>query len=348
MRAPAANPREPRRHHYVPRLLMKRFAVERRPGQFQIQAFDKSNDRVFATAIENIAVESDFNALERDGVRVSLEAGMGKIESAAAEPIARIVQGGTLVGMTMEDRAAIDLFCALQFARGTGMRAQFSALAEGVEARARAIVGADARLDLVGDAEGMKAAALQLIVGSLLEFTGRFNDKDLLLLQAIEGEDFLLGDNPVAMQNARQFGPYGNIGLGVPGIEIYMPISSRFSLAYWCPTLLHQMREGAALADQRLLQARAMSVVGQGVTRAAALAALPEIEALRARLRRIPDGHLAGAAVAADAGNVTRLNSLQVRWGERFVMSRDGGFDIARRMIADDSAFRQGMRPRLD
>jgi hypothetical protein len=50
MRPSTAVAREPRRHHYVPRFLMKNFARERRPGQYQIQTFDKSNDRVFTTA----------------------------------------------------------------------------------------------------------------------------------------------------------------------------------------------------------------------------------------------------------------------------------------------------------
>lgn len=347
MRA-AANAREPRRHHYVPRCLMRQFAVERRVGQFQIQTFDKSNDRTFTTAIENVAVEADFNALERDGVRVSLEAGMGQIESGAAGPIARIVRDSVMNGMALEDRAAVDLFCALQFARGTGMRAQFLAVAEGVQARARAIAGEQADLGLAGDVEGMKAAALQLIAGSLLEFTGHFNNKDLLLFEAAEGEEFLLGDNPVTLQNARDLGPYGNLGLAVPGIEIYMPISSRLCLAYWCPSILEQMREGVALADRRVDQARALSVVGHGAARDAALASLPQLETLRARLRRIPEGHMAGTAILTEADNVTRLNSLQVRYAERFVMSRDGEFHIVRRMIADNPAFRQGMRPRFD
>jgi len=38
---------------------------------------------------------------------------------------------------------------------------------------------------------------------------------------------FYLGDNPVlALNNTRDFGPYGNIGLAVPGIEIYLPLTS--------------------------------------------------------------------------------------------------------------------------
>ncbi len=328
---------------------MRRFARERRAGQFQIQTFDKSNDRVFATAIENVAVELDFNALDQDGGRISLEAGMGQIESGAAGALAGVIERGALAGMTLEDRAAIDLFCALQFVRGTGPRAQFAAMAEAVTERVRAMAGEDGVRNLGLDGpDGLKRAALGLVVGSLREFTAHFNDKDLLLFEAPPGHEMLLGDNPVTLQNDRDLGPYGNLGLGVPGIEIYMSISSRLSLGYWCPTKLQQMREGVALAERGIAQARAMMVVGNGAARDRALAVLPELEARRARLGRAPDGHLAGTAIAMTPENVVRLNSLQARWAERFVMSRDGNFDIVRRMIADDPAVRRGMRPRID
>jgi hypothetical protein len=118
---------------------MKNFAVERKRGQFQIHTFDKETERSFRTAVEKVAVESDFNALDQDGVRISLEAGMGMVESEAAILIAAIVRGGRLPDFSPSQRMTIDLFCALQFIRGTATRAQFSHLISSVNRRMRAI-----------------------------------------------------------------------------------------------------------------------------------------------------------------------------------------------------------------
>src|SRR5437867_1963888 len=50
--------------------------------------------------------------------------------------------------------------------------------------------------------------------------------REFRLAEAAPGRGFYLGDNPVCLHNARTFGPYGNLGLAVPGIEIYLPLSS--------------------------------------------------------------------------------------------------------------------------
>ena len=42
-----------------------------------------------------------------------------------------------------------------------------------------------------------------------------------MLLRTEWQKPFLIGDSPLALQNSYDMGPYGNLGLTVPGIEIY-------------------------------------------------------------------------------------------------------------------------------
>lgn len=203
------------------------------------------------------------------------------------------------------------IFSALQFMRGTGLRAHFSNLAETMADRARAILGENdsGKPDLENYDDKLKLSAIQLVVGSLGEFTGHFQNKDLLLFEASEGQEFILGDNPVAMQNSRDFGPYGSIGLAVPGIEIYLPISGRYTLGYWCPTHLANMRAGLAEAERRIAEAENIQVAGGEPAASAAALELAQLTAVRDHLRRIPVRYSASAAIGAEVDHVTRLNS---------------------------------------
>lgn len=48
-------------------------------------------------------------------------------------------------------------------------------------------------------------------------------------------------DNPVVMKNSNDFGAYGNLGLAVRGIKIYLPLSSTLMLTMYCPSIREQM-----------------------------------------------------------------------------------------------------------
>jgi hypothetical protein len=63
-------------------------------------------------------------------------------------------------------------------------------------------------------------------------------------------DDVYISDNPVVMHNPRTFGPYGNIGIAVPGIEIYFPLSPEVVLAYFCPSSMKHVEEEQAQAEK--------------------------------------------------------------------------------------------------
>jgi hypothetical protein len=297
--------------------------------------------------VENVAVESDFNTLERGGLRLCLEAGMADIENAVAPHLASIIEQGSVAHLTPEAHHELCLFAALQFVRGTDFRARFAQMVDGVRKKVIVNTGIDpisAEIEKAQEDEEFKATIFATIIGSLGQFASMFAEKQLLLFRRAQDVEFLIGDSPVALNNHRTFGPYGNIGLAVPGIEINLPISADYSLGFWCPSIaaekaarieashkfMQQTAGHAALAD-RDLAAEVES------TRVRTAAALPGEEAF---LR----GAETGEAIECTSEHVTHFNFVQIRNAERWVMSRDGDFNLARRMIGDDEGYRMGHR----
>lgn len=142
-----------------------------------------------------------------------------------------------------------------------------------------------------------------------------FVEKTWILLRTDRTRPFLIGDNPITLQNQRDFGPRGNLGLAVPGIEIYVPLSPSLALAFWCPSHESAIRDAASRL--RLLPGPAQNI-------------LTAIDA--------------GRPLAFAPENVENFNSLQIRYAERYVFSSLDDFSLARDMIATHPETRTGPR----
>jgi hypothetical protein len=101
-----------RRHHFVPQCYLKGFTVERKKKR-RITVFDAKESKVFTAAIDNVALERDFNRIEIDGLAPdAFENAMAKFESEISAVLDRIK--ATLSIAAEPDRTAlINLICAL-------------------------------------------------------------------------------------------------------------------------------------------------------------------------------------------------------------------------------------------
>jgi hypothetical protein len=152
------------------------------------------------------------------------------------------------------------------------------------------------------------------VLSAARDYAPHFADK--LWFLGITGTDnaFLIGDNPIALQNTTDMGPYGNIGLAVPGIEIYIPLSPNHTLAMYSKSHYPAIRGIAALD--------APSGVGTQL--------LAGIEA--------------GTPVTYAPPSVLNANALQVTYAERFVFSPTDDFSTTRALVAANQRFRTGPR----
>src|SRR3982074_3970608 len=95
----------------------------------------------------------------------------------------------------------------------------------------------------MGDAEFEKFFALEFTFSKLEELTAALISKHSFLMIKDCSGDLYISDNPMVMHNSKEYGPYGNIGLAVPYIEIYYPLSPKIVLASFGPQTLIKLKK---------------------------------------------------------------------------------------------------------
>jgi hypothetical protein len=341
-----------RTQHYVPRLVLNSFTKEGRGKKRQIFVYDKHTDRSFRTSVDNVFAERDFNtATTPDGV-FCLENGLGNLENVVAPIIADIIRCKNCKLQTAESVAALSLFTAIQRVRGTATRA----VIEEFTGRVRQVIESNFEdnaevledIDKARDPDAIKLQSLNLMQNGATKFAQHIASKQIILFSAPIGHTFVIGDSPVVLHNDRDFGPYGNLGLGVPGIQIYFPISPELALGFFCPTIVAGWKKERDNLVSRRAQAAALAVIGSLDTSVEGREAIPLFDQAIARyddrLARIANGN----PLLCHAENTKFMNFLQISQAERYVASVDGEFSLIKTMISNDERFRGGHHPRMD
>lgn len=291
-------PGHPKQQHYVPRFLLKEFGSGKK---HRLYAYDKQTDRVFQTNPEKVAAENGFYDFTLEGSTFTAEPAMGSLETATAPVLKRIIREESLASLTDEERRLLSLFVAVQYTRTRNFRDTLSDLSQRMVEWLRGI-GADAEgLEMTEDAAAAMSVQMALEADELAPF---IYDKAWLLLKNPTPTPFYTSDNPVTFQNLDDFGPYGNIGLAVPGIEIYLPLGSRLCLSMICRTREEQVRD----------------VLRQAEPFPRTLPQMDRALASRAhQARRLVAAIDQGVPLLQERDNVMNVNSLQVRYSARYV-----------------------------
>jgi|GEM_PF-3462276 len=108
---------EPRRHHLVPQMHLKRFADHKR----RIVMLSRDQKKRISTDIKNACVQTDYYAVETDdGRSQEVEKFLSNIESGASAAIEEMINGK--FPLSNKDRAAVALFIGFQCLRGDEAR----------------------------------------------------------------------------------------------------------------------------------------------------------------------------------------------------------------------------------
>ncbi len=226
-----------KKHHYVPQFLLRRFSHD---GGKSIHAYDTRDKTHFATSIENIAHQNHFHEFDSGEHVVSIEQWVADVESLVAPSVAHLLARDTLANIEPMDVAAICHLASLQFVRTTAFRNRAQSAADIMAtaiARTMASVGLESSLlpssiRLVGNE--LREFACRQILAAPQHYAEHFATKPWVLLATTADRPFLIGDNPLALHNSRRFPLHGNIGLAVPGIELYLPLSPERTLCILC------------------------------------------------------------------------------------------------------------------
>lgn len=320
----------PKQQHYVPRFLLKGFTFGKHD---QIHVFDKRTGLVFTANIRNVATQNAFYNMDFEGRPVSLESSLADLETRAGPVIKRIRRDESLASLNQEDRMVLALFVVVQQFRTQSFRDLFAEMNRDMAERLRDL-GLDpstVRNFKELDDEQVKTFSLRM-TASAHELAPFILDKTWVLLKNETPMPFYVSDNPVALQNMQDMGGFGNLGLAVPGIEIYLPLNSQVSLAMLCPS--HEERLRVGIREAEWLAERTPRT-------------MKALELARGKAHDFVNAIATGTAIRYTVDNVTNHNALQVRQAERYLFCEKDDFALARQMLTDDAGVRVGPRIRI-
>lgn len=331
--------------HYVPKMLLRRFAVDPKEKE-QVHVFDKHEDKKFLTHIRNIAAERGF--YETDVSDGRIEKAFSELEDNTSPVIAKIVVDQTLGNLDAGELGWLAAFIATQHLRTKQLREVIRHLNDGHAEHIRAM-GHEPK-DVEGfqpieSEDDLTAMALIQLATMIKESSGLIGEKVAFLSKTTPDNPFWISDHPVVMHNSNDFGAYGNIGLAVPGIEIYLPLSSTMLLGLWCPSVAEPLAQNLDRAQEMRNELSKQLLAGSIVNPGELKKAYDECTDVIEHTKPIVEALQNGSTIEATADNVTFYNALQVRWSHRFVMSSQNDFALVERMIRDNPKFREGVKP---
>ncbi len=294
----------------------------------KIWVFDKLNDSVFETNIRNVTARAGFYQID-DGLNpVSMELALSVLEGKVSQPLADIIKQRGLSGLTSESRKWLLLFCTMQFVRVANLREKIGHSTAVLQKKIVALGYDENAASGYGPmtADDLKFQSLGFMVRSLQEFPQHFANKVCFLLETTSDKPFFISDNPIALHNENDFGPYGNLGLAVPGIEIYFPLTPTLTLTFWDTAVADGLAAKFAEAQKIRHQDTETANLGESLLNAART----------------------GNAAPCGAEAVSFLNSLQVINASRFVMSAKSDFSLAKLMISNDPRLRDPPMWKID
>ncbi|EKN3939909.1 DUF4238 domain-containing protein [Yersinia enterocolitica] len=318
------------RQHTVPRFLLQGFATLGRGKHPQLYAFDKHNERGFVTNIMNATVRNTFYNLDDHPERLSLEPLMGIYESEAAPVIHQLIEHRDIRNLSGEDRYKLAVFVAVQRARTFSEQQRITGIISAIADKVTAI---GATQEQVVEALGFSPErdSRNIFLQQLVQQASHIDHlltKDWYLFETTPDHPYYVSDSPVVMHNNNDFGPYGNLGLALPGIQIYLPLSSTLTLGMYCPSI-----RDSQISRKRYLQRRmafAPLTLPLGLNPASQIAKANAFINFHT-MRSAPD-------------QVMWLNSQQVRFSEQYVFCEKDDFSLVRKMISDNQSFKTGLR----
>ncbi len=327
--------------HYVPQVLLRLHASDpsAKKGSQQIWCFDKQTGKVFPANIRGVLSGTRFYEIEINGQTLSLEEPLSELEGMLSPTLVRLVRDQKLPALTKEDRFTIASFCAVQLLRTQGFRDRIKDLNEGVaEAlRKRGVNPFEVRNFKMLSDEEIKGLSMDMLGEAPRKYGPHFLSKYWHLIGSTSDDPFHVGDHPLVVDNDFGRGP-GSLGLASPGVTIYLPLSPTLCLAMTDPALMEELFEGArkVRAGYEELESR----IASGGLPAGAATFLMEMKENRDRVNQQIKPMEAGTASAHNPQVVTRVNSLQMLYASRWIVSSKPDFSLPLKMLADDPGLR--------
>jgi hypothetical protein len=277
-----------KKQHYVPQYLLRHFATGTRKNA-KVWVLDKSSKTVRLASIRDIAHENAFYEFhDPDGTHVEMEHLLEKLDDIGARLSSEIIQTGRLQ-LSVKDRVWLSYVVACQMCRTPTIRKDMDHIRQRIIDKWGPNVRAEGDSRTVGECSPADSTfgSLMVIREDVPSFAKILQTKTWFLADAPKGCSFIISDNPVTRHNMIKRPGRGNLGLNNRGIEIYFPVSPRYSLHIVCPLLVD------VVCSTNLLNKEYVRGIKDGMP-----------------VRMLPE-------------NVTFANSHQVIWAERWIFGQN-------------------------
>lgn len=308
------NNSEPKKHHYVPKCILKNFGVGKK---CRLYVLDKTVSNVFSSNVLDSGHENHFYKDDNFGYGSTTEQKLDNLENKCAPIFDKIVSEESIRGIGNNEQSMVCLFVAVQLTRTNKTRESLSDINKAISKRIREF-GKDPNRDIENFKElsesEIKSSSIHVLNTMPSDLAENLLDKEIGLLKSPNGEYFYTSDHPISRYNYFPKPGRGNLGLQLKGIEVHFPISPKLCLTFTCSQMLSEIRKkvnehnirisrGAGFPVDMLEEEKMITDIDNRVTR--------ELK---------PE-------------NVEFQNSLQVIQSSRFVYSNNRGFELAKDML---------------
>lgn len=347
------NDAKPEMQHYVPKAaLLKNFSFQQSKGKSRhVYLFDKSKGQVIPSqpSVNNVLGQRNFYSVTHEDHIYSIEDGLTNLEDAASPIISDIVTNETLAGLSDRERATLSTFVTAQWLRSPKIRDSQKILLEELSNRSKQIAPEAKNLGEIqkrASKDGVKLTSIRLIEDLTQNLAEMVFSYRWLLHKAPKQQGFWISDCPVVMHSQEDFGPYGTLGFGVPGIQLTLPLSSEIALSIWHPKVIKDLTEDY---DEKMAVFNNLKVKNALSPKPLPIEVRSFISDTERKFRDLD--HLLknldrGVATLSTLENMEHFNSLQFNWSHRFIVSKVDDFELAKRMYRNNPD--GGVRFRVD
>jgi len=222
--------RPAKKHHYVPRSLLKYF----RPpsGEDYLFVFDKLKGRAFRTSLMNAGSENDFNSFRQGNVVEDFEADFDELDARLANRLEGLHQARNIPSQDSKLKHDWADLVAVQLARTPIIRSTIGNVIADLKRSIEDGLKTNIAMPIPSDNDARVASrAMVLRREAAVAALAR---KDMVLFKASDAATFRISDRPVVMQSAL---PYGDTGLNSPGVTVFMPLGQDLLLGLLCPSI---------------------------------------------------------------------------------------------------------------
>ena len=323
-----------KKQHTVPRFLLDHFGFGKKNKKRRLFTFDKQNEREFQQSVFDATTRNTFYNISNHPEKASLEPILGIYETKAAPIIKKIISANNISCLSEDEQIIIATFAAIQRARSFG---ELQRINHAISALSGKLEGMGASPEQIEQELGSEEASerkilfLKMILDQDDVITHIMN-KSWIIYETDKTNPFYISDNPITLHNDIDMGFYGNLGIGLKGIQIHLPLSTTLTLAFTCPSIAER-----AIKSKR--QVEQMSVINPQMLK---------MLKSTSELVKYGEAYETGVPMRQTAENVRFLNSLQVTFSEQYVFSEKSNFSLVKEMIANNESYKTGPRMQVN